>query len=212
MAFAGQLTFRKIKTNLRGFLEGLAEECGGVFAKLAIVGAEGGEEVGVDVEFANDFGMYKDGNDDFGFGLEGAGKIAGIGRNVIDDDGFTGGSGGATDALIEGDARVRGHGAFKGTEDQDVAIGSFFEHVEANPVVAHEPFVEQSDDALHESLRRSGGGSERVQLGNKVSGLCGSVCHLEVVHHSRVAGTRTIGGECCGKVTDKRDTRSRLRG
>ena len=61
-----------------GFEE-FAEEGGGVFAELAIAGAEGGEEVGVDVEFTDDFAVNEDGDDDFGFGFEGAGEIAGIG-------------------------------------------------------------------------------------------------------------------------------------
>ena len=51
-------------------VEEVAEEGGGVFAEFAVVGAEGSVEVGVDVEFADHFGMGEDGNDDFGFGFE----------------------------------------------------------------------------------------------------------------------------------------------
>ena len=55
-----------------GFQE-FAQEVGGVFAEFAVVGAEGGVEVGVDVEFADDFFVSEDGDYDFGFGFEGTG-------------------------------------------------------------------------------------------------------------------------------------------
>ena len=51
-------------------LEEFAEDGGGVFAEFTVVGAEGGEEVGVDIEFAGDFAADEDGNDDFGFGFD----------------------------------------------------------------------------------------------------------------------------------------------
>ena len=135
---------------LVGFEE-FAEEGGGVFAEFAVVGAEGGWEVGVDVEFADDFAVGEDGNDDFGFGFEGAGEIAGVGVYVVDDDGFAGGCRGAADALVEGDAGVGRHGAMEGAENERVA--SFpFEHVKADPVVAGEFFVEKGDDGFHEGF------------------------------------------------------------
>src|SRR5271165_621804 len=99
----------------------MAQEGGGVFAELAVVGTKGGAEMAVDVEFA-------------------------------DDDGFAGGSGGATDALVERDAGVRGHGAAEGTEDEHVAVVILFEQVEADPVVASEFGVEKGDDILHEGV------------------------------------------------------------
>ncbi len=43
-----------VATLLVGFDE-FAEEFGGVFAEFAVVGTEGGEEVAVDVEFADNF-------------------------------------------------------------------------------------------------------------------------------------------------------------
>ena len=107
-----------------GFEE-FAEDGGGVFAEFAVVGAEGGEEVGVDVEFADDFAANEDGDDDFGFGFERAGEIAGVGVDVVDDDGFAAGGRGAADALIERDAGVGRHGAFEGAEDKRVAAFSF---------------------------------------------------------------------------------------
>jgi len=143
-----------------------------VFAEFAVVGAEGGEEVGVDVEFADDFAADEDGHDDFGFGFEGAGEIAGVGVDVVDDDGFAAGGSGAADALVEGDAGVGRHGAFEGAEDERVAAFPF-EHVEADPVVAGEFFVEQGDDGFHEGFAGRSGFGEGVELGNDVGGFQG---------------------------------------
>src|SRR5258706_14753675 len=92
-----------------GFEE-FAENGGSVFAEFAVVGAEGGEEVGVDVEFADDFAADENGDDDFGFGFEGAGEIARVGVDVVNDDGFTAGGCGAAAALGKRDAGVRRHG------------------------------------------------------------------------------------------------------
>ena len=88
-----------------GFEE-FAEGGGGVFAEFAVVGTEGGEEVGVDVEFADNFAADEDGDNDFGLGFEGAGEVAGVGVDVVDDDGFAAGGRGAADALVEGNAGV----------------------------------------------------------------------------------------------------------
>jgi len=138
-----------------------------VFAEFAVVGAEGGEEVGVDVEFADDFAADEDGDDDFGFGFEGAGEVAGVGVDVVDDDGFAAGGRGAADALVEGDAGVGRHCAFERAEDEGVA--SFpFEHVEADPVVAGEFFVEKGDDGFHERFTGRGGFGESVELRDDV--------------------------------------------
>ena len=149
-----------------------------MFAEFAVVGAEGGEEVGVDVEFADDFAADEDGDDDFGFGFEGAGEIAGVGVDVVDDDGFAAGGRSAADALVERNAGVGRHGAFERAEDERVA--SFpFEHVEADPVVASELFVEKGDDGFHEGFAGRGGLGERVELGDQFGGfwICG--CHRD---------------------------------
>jgi len=147
-----------------GFEE-FAEGGGGVFAEFAVVGAEG--SVGVDVEFADDFSADEDGDDDLGFGFEGAGEIAGVGVDVVDDDGFAAGGRGAADTLVEGDAGVGRHGAFEGAEDERVAAFPF-EHVEPDPVVARELFVEKGDDGFHEGFAGCGGLGERVELRNDV--------------------------------------------
>ena len=117
-------------------LEEFADKRGGVFAELAIIGAKGGKEMGVDVEFARNPVVNKNRDDNLGLGLERASEITRVGGNIIDDNSFASGSGGTEDALIECDACVRSHGALEGAEHEHVAVGIFFEHVEANPVVA----------------------------------------------------------------------------
>ncbi len=141
-----------------------------MFAEFAVVGAEGGEEVGVDVEFADDFAADEDGDDDFGFCFERAGEVTRVGVDVVDDDGFAGGGSGAADALIEGNAGVGRHGAFEGAEDERVAAFPF-EHVEADPIVAGEFFVEEGDDGFHEGFAGGSGFGEGVELGNDVGGF-----------------------------------------
>jgi len=155
-----------------GALEEAAEDGGSVFAELAVVRAEGGQEVGVDVEFADDFAVSEDRDDDFGLGFEGAGEVAGIGIDIIDDDGLAAGSRGATNALIEKDARVGRHGALEWAEDQDVVIALFLEHVEASPVVAGKFLVEQGDHAIHERFGGVRGARQGIELGDQVGWLC----------------------------------------
>ena len=152
-----------------------AEKRSGVLAQLAIVGTESGVEVGVDVEFPDDIAVNEDGNDDFGFGFERAGEVAGIGVNVVDDDGFASGGSGAADTLMKRDAGVGRHSALEGAEDEDVAVRFFFQHVEADPVVARELFVKQRDDGFHEGVGGRRGFGERVESWNEVGGfrMCG---------------------------------------
>ena len=152
-----------------GFEE-FAEEGGNVFAEFAIVGAEGGEEVGVNVEFAGDFAMDEDGNNDFGFRFERAGEVTSVGVDVIHDNGFAGGGCGSANALIERDAGVRGHGAFERAEDEDVMVGLPFEHVETDPVVTGHFFVEQGDDGVHESDAGGGVARQSIEFGKQVRG------------------------------------------
>ena len=146
-----------------------------MFAELPVVGSEGGEEVGINVEFADDLAVAKDGNNDFRFGLQRAGKIARVGIHVVNDNGSTARSRGATDSLIQGDAGVGRHGALERAENEDVAVGFPLEHVKTNPIVASELGVKERDDALHESVGRGRCGGEGVQFGNQIGGLgvCG---------------------------------------
>jgi hypothetical protein len=171
-------------------LEEFAEGGGCVFAEFAVVGAESGEEVGVNVEFADDFAADEDGDDDFGFGFEGAGEVAGVGVDVVDDDSFAAGGSGAADALVERDAGVGRHGAFEGAEDESVAAFPF-EHVEADPVVAGEFFVEKGDDGFHERFAGRGELGERVELGDQIGGFWMCDCHRD--YFSVCAGLRAKG-------------------
>ena len=138
-----------------------------MFAEFAVVGAEGGWEVGVDVEFAGDFAADEDGDDDFGFGFERAGEIAGVGLDVVNDDGFAAGRSGAADALVEGDSSVGRHGALEGAEDERVAAFPF-EHVKADPIVASEFFVKKGGDAFHEGVGIGGRNGKAIKSRDKV--------------------------------------------
>jgi len=152
-----------------GFEEA-AEDGGGVFAELAVIRTEGSEEVGVDVELASNLPVGKNGDDDFGFGFDGAGEVAWVCVDIVDDDGFAAGGRRAADALIEGNTRMRGHGALEGAQHEDVAT-FLFEHIEANPIVLGELFMEQRDDGLHERFGRDGRFGEGVEFGNEVGGF-----------------------------------------
>lgn len=143
-----------------------------MFAEFAVIGAESGLEVGVDVEFADDFFVREDGDYDFGFCFEGTGQIAGIGIDVVDDDSFAGGGSCAADALMERDARVGSHGAFEGAENEDVMIAVFFEHVEADPIVASEFFVKKGNDAFHERVGVGGRNGKAIESRDQVGGFC----------------------------------------
>lgn len=129
-------------------LDKLAEELGGVFAELAVVGAECGEEVAVNVELTDDFSLRENRNDDFGFGFNRAGQVAGILVHVIHDHSAAAGRCGAADALIQRDARVRCHASAKRAENEHVGI-ICVDHIEADPVVASQFFVQQRDDGVH---------------------------------------------------------------
>jgi Di-haem cytochrome c peroxidase len=85
--------------------------------------------VRVDIEFAGNLAVYENRHNDFGLGLQRASEIAGIGVDIVDDNGFAGRSGGAANTLVERNAGVRGHRALEGSKNQNVALGIFFEHV-----------------------------------------------------------------------------------
>src|SRR5690242_9440177 len=93
-----------------GFDE-LAEELGGVLAELAVIGTEGGGDVAVNVEFADDFSSCENRNDDFRFCFDGAGEIARIVVHVVHNDGLSGRSSRTADSLVERNACVGSGGA-----------------------------------------------------------------------------------------------------
>ena len=80
--------------------EEFAQYCGSVFAEIPIVGAESRNEMGVDVELASNFSVYEDGDDNFGFGFDGAGEIARVVIDVVDYDSLAARLRGNADALI----------------------------------------------------------------------------------------------------------------
>ena len=57
-------------------LQVFSQQRSSVFAKLSIFRAKCGKEVAVDVEFAGDLTFHKNGHHNFGFGFQGASKIA----------------------------------------------------------------------------------------------------------------------------------------
>ena len=139
-------------------LEEFPEEGGSVFAEFAIVGAEGGQEVGIDVEFARDFAVNEDRNHNLGSGFQGASEIAGVRGNIIDNQRFSAGGGRAANALVQRDTRVGCHSALKRAQDKYVVIAFFFEHVKTDPVVTREFLMEERNNTLHEQITRSGFG------------------------------------------------------
>jgi hypothetical protein len=107
-------------------LDEFAKERGGVLAEFAVVRAKGSLKVRVNIEFARNFAVDEDGNDNFGLGFERTGEIAGIGIDVVHDDRLSRGSCCATNPLVEGNPRVRGHGALERTKHENVSSIFFF--------------------------------------------------------------------------------------
>jgi hypothetical protein len=184
---------------LRLGIEEFAEDGGGVFAEKAIVGTKGSEEVGVDVEFTDDFAMDEDGDDDFGFGFEGAGKIAGIAGDVVNDEGHAATGGSAANALVERDAGVRRHGAFEGAEDEDIAAGFVFEHVEANPIVFGELAVKERDDVFHQGFGGSSGDGQAIQFEDETGRFRMSGGHDVQLNTSRAKRKFEMAAMAAGK-------------
>jgi hypothetical protein len=149
-------------------LEVFTDDFCGVFAKRAILWAESSEKVGVDVEFADNLRVRKDRDDNLRLGFERAGEVARISTDIVHDDGLPSGGRGPADALIQGDSGVRRHGPFEGTENENVVIPFLFDHVEANPVIARELFVQESHDPFHEGVGGVGGNGNRVESRNQV--------------------------------------------
>ena len=167
-----------------GFEE-FAEDGGSVFAEFAISRAKSGEEVGVDIEFTDNFAVDEDGDDDFGFGFERTGEIAGIAGDIVNDDGHAAAGSGAANALVERDARVGRHGALEGAEDEDVVIAFLFEQVEANPIVFGELGVKERDNVIHQGLAGTRGDGQTVEFEDEVGRfrVCGG--HDSSVEHKR---------------------------
>src|SRR5215218_10563964 len=69
--------------------------------QLAIVGAEGGGAVGVDVDLPDDAALVGDRHDDLGACRGEAGEIARVGIDVVDDLGLSARRGGAAHSLAD---------------------------------------------------------------------------------------------------------------
>ena len=143
----------------RGVFEELADERGAFFEKAAVVGAEVGEGVAVDVYFADDLAVRPDGNDDFRSRFQGAGEVARVAGDIVDDHRFFLCDGGSADAFGDRDAGVFGRRADKWTQDQHLRI-SRIKHVEAYPVVAGEPVGDALDGEVLEEGQTVGGAGE----------------------------------------------------
>ena len=144
-------------------LDEFAEKLGGVFAEFAVVGTKGGGDVAVDVEFADNFSFCENRNDNFRFCFERAGKIARIAVHVVHDNSLSARSSRATDALVERNTRVWRSSAAKRAEDKHVGVIGI-EHVEADPVVARELFVQQADDGVHQGVGVRSAGREFIEF------------------------------------------------
>ncbi len=151
---------------LGGFDEA-AEEGGDGFEEELVGGAEGGGEVAFDVKEAGERAFGEERNHHFGFDHVGAGEIAGVVGDVLNDDGFARGSGGSAEAAAERDALVGGKAADVGANDEIAGIG-FVGKIEADPVVAGHGLVETLGDLLHEGIGGGGRACGGFEFGEEI--------------------------------------------
>ena len=107
------------------------------------------------VEFAGDLLHHENRHNNFGLGLQGTGKVAGIFADIVNHNRLPAGSGSPANPLVERDSRVRSHGAHKSLQHQHRRLGAGLEHVKANPIVFKHALVQQRAHALHQFLGRS---------------------------------------------------------
>src|ERR1035438_8196952 len=171
-----------------GCLQVSPNQAGTVLDELAVVGGKRRGLMAVDIEFSDDLAFYKNRSDDFGLGFERTGEIAGIAIHIVDDHGLGGGNGGAADPLMQWNARVRSCRSHVGSENEHGlgTVCAFFEHVEADPVVMLEQFLQALDDHRHQVLSVFGGVREIGQLISQGLIVRGHDAHLITGH--RVAG------------------------
>jgi hypothetical protein len=156
-----------VKVSGSGALEIFADQASAMLAEVAIFGGEGGGGMAIDIEFSDNFAANENRDDEFGLGFYGAGKIAGIAVDVIDDDSSSTRCGGATDALIQWNSRMGGNRSDVGAENEHGFVRrtrGLLDHVEAHPVVLGKIFLEASDDVGHELFGGGGVGGHLVQL------------------------------------------------
>src|ERR1017187_495487 len=177
-----------------GCLQVSPNQAGAVLDELAVVCGEGRGLVAVDIKLSNHSTVYENRGDDFGLGFERAGEIARIGVYIVDDHGLGGGDSRATDSLVQRDARVGSCRSRVGAENEHglSAVGGYFKHVEADPIVMFEQFLEALDDHHHEMFGAVGGVSQIGQLVRQSLGVRGHDAHL--ITARRVAGFPVAGG------------------
>jgi len=153
-----------------------------LFKEAAVDGGEGGRCVAIDVNFADYVAMRADGDDNLGFCADGTGKIARVSVYVVHDDGFSGGYGGAADALCDRDADVGGWLAVEDAQDQRMRVGRV-EPIKAGPIVVREFAGDGLDDGLFEGFERWRGRGQLAEAGEQGEHLRGEAgggrFHLE---------------------------------
>src|ERR1700677_2799711 len=143
-----------------GLFELCSDQGGAVLDETLIVESKCGGKVAIDIQFADDFAVGKDGHNNFRFGFERAGEISRIFGYIIDYHSFAARRCGAANALVERDSRVRSHGALESAEAQHRRLRAGLQQVKADPVVFQHAVVQQLDHLLHQVLRRGRGRGE----------------------------------------------------
>lgn len=155
------------RARLLGGGEVVGDDGGAGFDEGLFGRGEGGGEIAFDVEFGGEFVVGVDGHDDFRFDGGGAGEIARVAGDVLNDDDLAGAGGGAAKSSAERDAHVGREAAGEGADDQEAGVDGVDE-VEAHPVVAGHFFVEAVCEAFHQGRGGGGGARQVLQFAEEV--------------------------------------------
>lgn len=145
------------KLQALGFCQVVGDYGGAGFDEFLFGFGEGVGEIAFDVELTSELFVCEEGDDHFGLHHGGAGEIARIGGDILDNDDLASAGGGAAEAGGEGNASVGGKAAGEWADDEVTGVDGIDE-IKTNPIVAGHFFVKARDHALHEGL---GGGSGR---------------------------------------------------
>lgn len=183
-----QMKVSTAKNSAEGLLQFFAYEFGAVLDESLVLRAKRGREVAIDVQFAGNSVLHENRHNDFRFGLKRTSEIARILADVVDNNRLATGSGRATDALVEWNARMRSHGSHKTFQHQHSGYGTGFEYVKANPVIFQHTIVQQLANALHKGFGRGGRFRARRDFFANLldSGLCGHKENLNPEREARV--------------------------
>ena len=94
---------------------------------------EGGGFVTINIDLSDDPAVCIDRDDNLRLGLYGAGQVAGIGADIIDDDGPSGRDSRPANALIHWNTNMRCRFPDEGTKQQHFGVGRV-QHIETNPM------------------------------------------------------------------------------